>query len=119
MAKRPKPAAPPAVFDWHLQEWMGSLGKIQADFVKELGWSKDKANKVWHGDQKYNRDILNEVSLWLNLRPYELLMAPDEAMALRRLRESAATIAATAQIPDHEPTNELDLAARRKRSGNA
>jgi hypothetical protein len=90
--------ASPPIFDWHLKEWMNSLGKRQADFTNELGWSKAKANAVWHGDQRYNRDIINEVSSWLQLRPYELLMAPDEAMAIRRMRESAATMVAS-EVP--------------------
>lgn len=86
--------APGPDSDWHLRDWMTLHGKRQSSLVAELGWSKAKANDVWHSDQPYKRDILNEVARWLQLRPYELLMPPHEAMALRRLRETAEQIVA-------------------------
>ncbi len=73
---------------------MAMFGKRQAELIKELGWDKARANFIFHSKQPYRRDLVNEVSAWLRIRPYELLMHPDEAMALRRLRESAAQIVA-------------------------
>jgi hypothetical protein len=78
--------------DWHLQDWMRHFGKRQASLTNELGWSKNRANIVWHSQQPYRRDVVNELAAWLGIRPYELLMPPAEAMALRRLRETAALI---------------------------
>lgn len=100
MAPAPKP-------DWFLQQWVRTLGKKQNDLVAELGWHKQKANRLWHGKQPFRRDDLNEVAEWLNLRPYEVLMHPDEAMAIRRLRESAATIVSGLQPlqADNLPSN--------------
>ncbi len=72
---------------------MQHLGKRQADLVKELGWAKGRANKFYHGQHSYRRDIVNELSAWLGIAPYELLMAPDEALRLRRLREAAMEVA--------------------------
>jgi transcriptional regulator with XRE-family HTH domain len=93
--------------DWHLREWMAHLGKRQASLVNELGWTKNRANIVWHGRQPYKRSLVNEISRWLGIRPYELLMAPREAEALRRLRQSAAVIAAEEEGPafdtEHAP----------------
>ena len=43
---------------------------------------------------------MNEIAKWLGIRPFELLLPPNEAMALRRLRESAAVIMA-AEDPAH------------------
>ena len=68
--------------------------RIQSSLVAELGWSKAKANAIFHGTQPYKREVVNEVAAWLNIAPYELLMHPDEAHALRRLRQTAAAIVA-------------------------
>ncbi|WP_295168157.1 hypothetical protein [uncultured Brevundimonas sp.] len=79
--------------DWYLQDWMRLLGKRQADLVKELGWAKGRANKFYHGQHPYRREIVNELAQWLSIPPYELLMPPEEAMMLRRLREAALDVA--------------------------
>jgi hypothetical protein len=76
---------------WHLQDWMRSAEKRQADLQKELGWSKAKAHDVWHG-QQYTQALIDELAPWLNVRPYELLMTVEEANAIRQLRRSAAQI---------------------------
>lgn len=86
--------------DWHLQAWMAHYTKRQAALTNELGWTKHKANKVWHGRQSYRREEVNEIAGWLGIRPHELLMAPSEALALRRLRETAALIAADGALTD-------------------
>lgn len=72
---------------------MGRANKRQVALVNELGWSKGKANKFWHGSYSYRREILNEVAEWLEIEPFELLMHPDEALQLRSLKESALKIA--------------------------
>lgn len=97
--------------DWYLKDWMAWFGKRQADLAKSLGWTKNRAHFVWHGTQPYRRPEVNEIARWLGIKPYELLMPPNEAMALRRLRETAATIVAEndqtpfEQAPPHEPTS--------------
>lgn len=82
--------------DWHLREWVELRGKRQADLVKDLDLNKTTAHRLWHGQQPYRRDFVIMIATWLEIRPFELLMPPDEAMALRRLRESALQIAADA-----------------------
>lgn len=91
MGKRSTPA-PTVLHDWYFAEWAAMFGKRQADACADLGWSKAKASMVWTGQQRYNRELVDEVSRWLSLRPWELLMSPAEAMQLRRLRDAAATI---------------------------
>lgn len=83
--------------DWHLKEWLGHFKKRQAALVNELGWDKAKANFVFHGKQPYRRELVNQVAEWLKIEPYELLMAPQEALALRALREHARIIAGEPQ----------------------
>lgn len=80
--------------DWYLQEWAELSGKRQADLASELGLLKNHAHRIWHSKQPYRRDIVNAVAKWLQIRPYELLMPPEEALQLRQLRESAMAIAA-------------------------
>lgn len=86
---------------WFLWEWMQAFDppKTQADMQREMGWSKAKANDVFSG-QQYTQQIVDDVARWLNLRPYELLMHPDDAMAVRRMREDAKRIAAEPPAPE-------------------
>lgn len=80
--------------DWHLQAWATRLGKKQADLVTKLDIHKTTAHRLWTGKQPYRRDFVVKIARWLEIEPYELLMDPDEAVALRRLRETAFQIAA-------------------------
>jgi transcriptional regulator with XRE-family HTH domain len=80
--------------DWHLQEWMALLGKRQAHLIRDLGWSRRKASEVYNGDQQYKRDLVNELAQWLGIRPFELLMPPEEAQRIRQFRDAAYAIAA-------------------------
>jgi transcriptional regulator with XRE-family HTH domain len=91
-----KPEEPP---DWYLREWAAERGKRQADLVRDLGWLKGRASKVWNGSIPYRRELVDEISTWLGIRPYELLMPPRDALALRRLRETAAEIVAENDQP--------------------
>jgi transcriptional regulator with XRE-family HTH domain len=101
--------------DWFLQEWADFLGKRQADLVKELGWLKNAAHRIWHGKQPYRRETVNEIAEWLGIKPYELLMTPKEAVALRRLRETAAQIVAEGETPPFRgaPTKKTPQKAKR------
>lgn len=88
---------------WYLREWMEMHGKRQVDMQQELEWSKAKANDVFNG-QQYNQQLIDQLAPWLNVRPYELLMHPDEANAIRRVREDAARI--VADQPQRRAANE-------------
>ena len=102
--------------DWHLQEWMRHFGKRQASLTNELGWTKGRANYIWHSQSPYNRDLVGEISAWLGIKPFELLMSPAEALALRRLRETAAIIVAEhgATYDTAPPAEEGASRSRRK-----
>jgi transcriptional regulator with XRE-family HTH domain len=80
--------------DWHLRDWMEHFGKRQAALVNELGWDKATASFIWNSKQPYRRKLVNEIATWLGIEPYELLMQPADALALREIRRSARTIAA-------------------------
>lgn len=73
---------------------MDSLRLKQIDLIEATGWDKRKVSFLYTGRQPYNRETVNQLATVLNIEPFELLMHPDDAMALRRLRESAIRIAA-------------------------
>lgn len=86
--------------DWYLKEWLHTLKKRQADLVRDLDMNKAKVSLTAAGKQPYNRDDVNLIADYLNLRPYELLMHPDEAMTLRRLRTDMIRLAHEAEQLD-------------------
>lgn len=92
--------------DWYLKAWMLACKVKQADIMKATGYSKATMSDLSTGKQRFNRDILNEIAHVLHIRPYELLMHPDEAMAIRRVRESAVRIAAESPPQDAEAPKE-------------
>lgn len=88
--------------DWYLREWLAALGKRQADIVRDLDWNKSRVSLMLHGTQPYTRDAINEIAAYLNIREYELLMPPEQAMALRQLEASARQIVTIAHDADEE-----------------
>lgn len=86
---------------WFLKEWMEQSDppKRQADLVRDLDWARAKASDIYNGDQQYTQALIDQLAPWLHARPWELLMHPAEAMAIRRLRESAAVIVSAEPKP--------------------
>lgn len=79
---------------WFLREWMNALGVRQRDMIERAGWSKTTASLLYNGRQDYSPKLVEEAANALNIAPYELLLKPEDAMAIRRLRQSAVQIAA-------------------------
>jgi len=90
--------------DWYLYEWLKATGKKQADIVRDLDWNKARVSLTIHGKQPYTRDDINELASYLSIATYELLMHPDDAMAIRRLRQEALRVVETSK---DLPTNDL------------
>lgn len=84
--------------DWFLPEWMASLRVTQADLCRETGLNKSTMSEIKNGKTSYYRALVNQMSRALRIEPFELLMHPDEAFALRRLREGALRIAAEQKV---------------------
>jgi transcriptional regulator with XRE-family HTH domain len=99
--------------DWYLKEWLATLGKRQADVVKDLGWNKAKISLMLRGKQPYTRAEINELAAYLHLQPHELLMHPEDAMALRQMRKAADQIV---RIP-FEGTAGDEIAEKKVSSG--
>lgn len=96
----------PPRYDWYLKDWLRASNKRQADIVRDLDWNKAKVSLMVNGKQAYTRDEVNELAEWLHLRPHELLMHPDDAHAIRRLRADMVRLAHEADEhapPDRSP----------------
>lgn len=101
-------------FDWYLPEWMETLVVSQADLCRETGFPKAKMSELVNGKSRYNRDVVNVLAKALKIAPHELLMHPQDAFALRRLRESAIRIAAE-NPPEPASTGGAETAVRKNR----
>ncbi|MBA4092281.1 MAG: hypothetical protein C0494_17050 [Sphingobium sp.] len=68
--------------------------QTQAEMMDKTGWSKAKMSQLYNGKQDFNSVVLTEAAQALNAKPFELLMPPADAMAIRQLRKTAIQIAA-------------------------
>lgn len=118
MAKRSQKTQADFRHTWFLQEWASASGLKQADVARAAGWSKATGSDIWNG-QQYTQSIIDVVAPILNARPYELLMHPEEAFAIRRMREDAARIAADNQTLKSVPNNSTEHEPARRRSSNS
>lgn len=111
---------------WHLEAWLRFARKKQADLVRDLEMNKAKVSLLVNQKQPYDQDDISTISSYLGIEPYELLMHPNEAAALRRLRASAEQIAA-GSLDDYDPSHgdefaevrfpEKEPASPRRRTG--
>lgn len=76
----------PIRHDWFLEAWMDHFHLNQDSLRAKTGWSKRKASDLCTGEQRYNRDSLNEAAFAMNIAPYELLLHPDDAYEIKNLR---------------------------------
>lgn len=97
--------------DWFLKEWLKSCHKKQADIVRDLDWNKAKVSLMIRGLQAYTREEVNELAAYLNIRPHELLMHPDDAHAIRRLRSEMIRLAHETEEAEHheKPRKKVSL----------
>jgi transcriptional regulator with XRE-family HTH domain len=97
---------------WNGQTWtaadvdvtglrVGALDVKPVDLVRETGMSKATISDIVNGRTNYYRALVNQMALVLRIEPFELLMHPDEAFALRRLRAAGLSIAAEPVTPWH------------------
>lgn len=80
------------MLDWYLSDWLKTLQVSQAELGRRTDYPKAKVSDLVTGKQRYNRDILNDISSALHLQPHELLMHPEDAMGLRQMRQAAKDI---------------------------
>jgi transcriptional regulator with XRE-family HTH domain len=102
--------------DWHLKQWLATLHARQKTIIERTGYPKSKVSKLVNGGQMYDRDTVHDIAVALNIEPYELLMHPDDAMRIRRLRETAISIAADQKPQVDAADAKTDLARNNKKS---
>lgn len=90
----------PLQINWYLKEWMDLLGMKQVDMIKLTDWSKATMSQLYNNKQDYSPEIVNTAAKALNVEPFELLMKPERAMALRRQREAAIVLAHDSENPN-------------------
>ncbi|MBX4388564.1 hypothetical protein K4H03_20985, partial [Mycobacterium tuberculosis] len=87
-------------------EWMKTLDMKNKDLQEQCGWTVRITNQRINRKIRWHRDHLNLAAKALNIYPYELLIPPEDAMAIRRLRSDAIRIAADNRIA-YKPMPEL------------
>jgi transcriptional regulator with XRE-family HTH domain len=93
MARRGVPKGP---INWYLSEWMAARGLegrgAQTKMMALTGWSKATMSQLFNGTQDYSPKVVNEAAAALSVEPWELLMPPERAMAIRKLQSSAERV---------------------------
>jgi plasmid maintenance system antidote protein VapI len=79
--------------DWYLRAWMDRLGRRQAEIIRDLGWERGRTSKVVNGKQGYTRSDVVQLSNWLGIEPFELLMSPSDALRLRHFQRAIHMVA--------------------------
>lgn len=104
MARRGIPKGP---IQWYLREWMAARSMegrgAQTRMMELTGWSKATMSQLYNGTQDYSPKILAEAAEALNAEPFELLMHPERAMAMRQLRTTAAEIVRSEPVSIETP----------------
>lgn len=105
MAKQRR-GKPKGFVDWYLKEWMLASdlrGRGAHTRLRELtGWSKATMSELYNGGQDFSPKILREAADAFKCEPFELLMPPEEAMAIRQMRASAFQIVRGGKIDEQE-----------------
>ncbi|WP_037568763.1 helix-turn-helix domain-containing protein [Sphingomonas sp. S17] len=76
---------------------MATLGVNQATLIEKTGLSKTAISLLVNDRQDYTPEIIRDVADALNIKRYELLMDPEDAMNLRALRNDALRVVQHAQ----------------------
>jgi transcriptional regulator with XRE-family HTH domain len=95
----------PKQINWYLREWMEATEAFkgrggQERFREVTGWSKATMSQLYNNKQDYSPKLVNEAAQALSIAPYELLMHPEWAMAIRRLRQDALRVVEDSKAMD-------------------
>lgn len=111
MARKAPPKQQPSN-DWFLPQWMRTLKVSQAKLAERTGWSKATMNDIYHGRTAYYRQILNEAAHALNIQPWELLMHPDDAMAIRQMTRALRVVERSPALNEAADQPDVSLPAQ-------
>lgn len=100
-----KHSRPKRYTNWYLREWLDACRMTQADLVGKTDYSKAQISLLYNDRQSYTPEIIRDMALALNIAPYELLMHPEDANALRRFRREALQVVHISEAFDRTGTN--------------
>lgn len=94
--------------DWFLKEWLAAVGESVARLEGETGWTHRIASQLVNRKIRWNRDHLDLAAKALRVAPFELLMHPDDAMNIRKLKAAETKLRVAekrggAQVVDDSP----------------
>jgi transcriptional regulator with XRE-family HTH domain len=92
---------------WHLKAWLKELGQKQEWVARETGINKATVSLLANDKQPYSQEDITAIAKYLKIAPYELLMHPQDALALRDFRSSAQRVAALDDVPTDEFEDEF------------
>lgn len=78
----------------------------QADLAEKTELGKTAVSLLINERQDYTPVIIQTIADFLNIRPFELLMHPDDAMRLRSIREDALRVVASTGAMAPTPAND-------------
>lgn len=85
--------------NWYLREWMATMAVSQTVLSDRTELGKTAVSLLYNDRQDYTPAIVRDVASVLGIAPYELLMQPEDAMALRRLRQEALQVVENSRPP--------------------
>lgn len=99
--------------NWYLRDWLKTLEVSQAQLAERTDLGKAAISLLFNDRQDYSPPIIRDISKALNIAPYELLMHPKDAMALRQWRKDAFVVVRTSEafetpMPDEPKTGTGD-----------
>jgi transcriptional regulator with XRE-family HTH domain len=103
MAKKTKAPEGGFHYPWYLREWLVSLEVSQAELERLTELSKATVSALINGKQQYNQSHIDRIAWELKIRPYELLLPPREAGAIRNIIKGNADLAAMRNALGDEP----------------
>lgn len=89
--------------NWYIKEWLRTCEVTQAKLAELMDVNKTTVSHLVNNQIDYTPEYIRDVALALQIEPFELLLPPDRAMALRQYRASAEKIVTLAHEGEVAP----------------
>ncbi|WP_414712502.1 hypothetical protein [Sphingobium sp.] len=98
---------------------MRACGVTQAKLGELMDVNKTTISHLVNSQIDYNPEYIRDVALALQIEPFELLLPPERAMALRQYRSSAEQIVTLAHDADEQQKSTAKSALSDARTGTS
>ena len=92
--------------NWYIKEWLRTCDVTQAKLAELMDANKTTVSHLVNNQIDYTPEYIRDVALALQIEPFELLLPPDRAFALRQYRASAEKIVTLAH--ETEPRTSVE-----------